>query len=58
MLALARDTGWTEDHILHRMPVARLFAYQHQQLIDSGCETLDPRAADRAWERLQAANNG
>ena len=42
MLTLARETGWAEDYILMRAPLARLMRYYHAALWINGAWTVKP----------------
>jgi len=42
VLTLARETGWTEDYIMRRAPLARLMRYYHAALWINGAWTVKP----------------
>ena len=44
MLNLASETGWSEDHILRRMPLARALRYWHAMLWKRGVWTTKKSA--------------
>lgn len=53
MLTLARETGWTEEHILWRVPLTRALQYYHGALFYHGAQTVPPvEDARQIFERM------
>jgi hypothetical protein len=44
LLVLARETGWTQDHIQRRMPLAQLLRIYHAAIWGNGAWTIKRKA--------------
>ena len=51
MFTIAKDTGWSEDFIIWRLPMARALQYYHCSLQAANLWTLEP-ATEEAIEAL------
>lgn len=45
--AIAKDTGWSEQHILWHLPLARALQYYHCALQAADLWTLEPVTAEK-----------
>lgn len=46
MYTIAKDTGWNEDFILWRLPMARALQYYHCALQSANLWTLEPQTEE------------
>ena len=54
MYAIARDTGWTEDYIIWRLPLVRALQYYHCALQGANLWTLEPTTQETLAELMPA----
>jgi hypothetical protein len=52
---LARETGWQEDYILRRLPLARALRYYHAALWAAGAWTVKGESVNAQVKALLAA---
>jgi len=53
VLTLARETGWTEEHILWKVPLTRALQYYHGALWYNGAHTVAPlEDARKVFDRV------
>ena len=55
VFTIAKDTGWGEDFILYRLPMARAMQYYHCALQSANLWTLEPVTEESIAELIPAA---
>ena len=55
VFTIAKDTGWGEDYILYRLPMARAMQYYHCALQGANLWTLEPATEESIAELIPSA---